>query len=205
MAAEAESLMGQTAPAFYDALEGTLAEAWRLLAAGVADRRSGFHTLAVATIGQDGRPRARTVVLRGCDPVAATLRFHTDARAGKIAELERDRRIALHSYDAARKIQIRIEGVARIHADDAVADAAWAGSRDFSKVCYGIAPGPGTPIIAPGAYSMPTDTEEVAAGRADFRAVVIAATTLEWLYLAHAGHRRALFDLASGEGRWLAP
>jgi hypothetical protein len=144
-------------------------------------------------------------VLRGCDRESATLRFHTDARAGKIAELEHDPRIGLHFYDPAQKIQVRIEGNARIHADDAVADAAWAGSRDFSRVCYGIAPGPGTPISAPDAYAMPEEPEAVAQGREDFRAVVIAATTLEWLYLAHAGHRRAFYDLASGEGRWLAP
>jgi hypothetical protein len=197
--------MGQTEPAFLDDLGGTLDEAWLLLTAGVTDRRSGFHTLTVATIGLAGQPRARTAVLRGCDPARATLRFHTDARAAKTTELARDPRIALHGYDRARKVQIRIEGTARIHADDAVADAAWAGSRDFSRVCYGIAPAPGTPIDAPAGYAMPQDDASIAAGRADFRAVVIAATTLEWLYLAHAGHRRALFDLTSGEARWLAP
>jgi hypothetical protein len=197
--------MGQARPGFYDDLPATLAEAWRLLTAGVTDRRSGFHTLTVATIGLDGRPRTRTVVLRGCEATAATLRFHTDARAAKAAELARDPRIALHAYDPVQKIQIRIEGIARIHADDAVADAAWAGSRDFSRACYGISPGPGTPVTAPDAYAMPEDAEAVAAGRADFRAVVITGATLEWLYLAHAGHRRALFDLARADGRWLAP
>jgi hypothetical protein len=192
-------------PEFRGDLAATLAEAWRLLSAGVTDRRSGFHLMTAATLGLDGRPRARMVVLRGCDPLASTLRFHTDARACKIAELEHDPRIALHSYDPTRKIQIRLEGVSRIHARDAVADAAWAGSREFSRVCYGIAPGPGTPIAAPDAYAMPQAPDAVAAGRTDFRAVVIVAATLEWLQLAHSGHSRASFDLASGEGRWLAP
>jgi hypothetical protein len=192
-------------PDFYNDLAGTLAQAWALLARGVKDRRSGFHTPTIATIGLDGGPRARTVVLRGCDAARAELRFHTDARAAKIAELARNPRIALHAYDAGQKIQIRIEGVAAIHADDAVADAAWAGSREFSRVCYGITPGPGSVIESAGSFSLPQDTAGIAAGREDFRAVVIAARRLEWLYLAHEGHRRALFDLTTGQGRWLAP
>jgi hypothetical protein len=192
-------------PDFYDDLRGALDEAWRLLTAGVSDRRSGFHTVTIATIGLDGRPRVRTVVLRGCDRTSASLRFHTDARAAKTAELQHDPRIALHGYDPSQKIQIRIEGMARIHSDDALADAAWEASREFSRACYSIAPGPGTTIAAPDGYVMPQDSHAVASGRSDFRAVIIAATSLEWLYLAHAGHRRALFDLGTGEGRWLAP
>ncbi|MGL4727123.1 MAG: pyridoxamine 5'-phosphate oxidase family protein [Bosea sp. (in: a-proteobacteria)] len=192
-------------PSFYNDLSATLEQAWALLTRGVKDRHSGFHTPTIATLGLDGRPRARTVVLRGCDPAKGELRFHTDARAAKITELGRDARIALHGYDRDSKIQIRLEGIAHIHGDDAVADAAWAGSREFSRVCYGIAPGPGTAIEAAGDFTLPHDAVAIAAGRADFRAMIIKAQTLEWLYLAHEGHRRALFDLSSGSGRWLAP
>jgi pyridoxamine 5'-phosphate oxidase len=192
-------------PSFYNDLAGTLGHAWALLARGVKDRHSGFHTPTIATIGPDGRPRARTVVLRGCDPSTGELRFHTDARAAKIAELSLDPRIALHGYDRGQKIQIRIDGVASIHGDDAVADQAWQGSQEFSKVCYGIAPGPGTVIEAAGDFTLPDDSIAISAGQAAFRAVVIKAQTLEWLYLAHVGHRRAVFDLSIGQGRWLAP
>lgn len=194
-------------PAFVDDLAETRAHAWRQLARGVADRRSSFHTPSVATIGLDGRPRLRTVVLRGVEPAAARLRFHTDARADKVAELSADPRIALHAYDAAGKFQLRIEGLARLHRDDATADAAWAGSRPMSRACYGTVPAPGSRLAGPNDFTLPADEAALDAGRGHFCVVVIDALTLETLALAHEGHRRARFDLRSqaDSGVWLVP
>lgn len=192
-------------PAFADDLAGTLAHAWACLARGVADRRSAFHTIGVATIGLDGRPRLRTVVLRAVEPSAARLRFHTDARADKVAELAADPRIALHGYDPGGKLQIRVEGRASVHGEDAVADAAWAASRPMSRDCYGTRPAPGTPLSAPDAFALPADEAERAAGRVHFRAVTVAVETIETLYLAHCGHRRARFDIRTREAAWLVP
>ena len=61
----------------YDNLEASLAEAWARLARGVKDRRSAFHTPVLASVGADGVPQVRTLVLRAADPVAWRLRFHT--------------------------------------------------------------------------------------------------------------------------------
>lgn len=192
-------------PSHYDSLEGSLAEAWRLWARGVADRRSPFHAPTLATIGLDGRPRARVVILRGCEPAHARLRFHTDLRSDKVSELAARPAVALTGYDAAAKVQVRLEGEARLHKDDAVADAAWAGSRSFSRACYAIAPGPGTVIGAGGDFTLPVDETEISAGRPHFCAVIVHARVLEWLYLAHGGHRRARFDLVTGAATWLTP
>jgi hypothetical protein len=82
-------------PAFYDDLPQTLRACWTLLERGAADRRSAFHTLAVATTGLDGRPRVRTVVSRRVDPPARAVRFHADSRSAKVAELRADPRLAL--------------------------------------------------------------------------------------------------------------
>ena len=38
-------------PSFYNDLDGTLAESWRLIARGMADRRSPFHHPTLATLG----------------------------------------------------------------------------------------------------------------------------------------------------------
>jgi pyridoxamine 5'-phosphate oxidase len=195
-------------PSFYDDLDGTLAEAWRLIARGVADRRSAFHHPVVATLGLDGTPRARTVILRGCDAAGRVLRFHTDQRSEKVREIAACPDVALHFYDPGAKIQLRLAGRATAHRDDAVADTAWAGSRVFSRQCYGIAPGPGTPIAAGEDFSLPDTTDEAtAAGRAQFVAVTVEIVTLEWLYLAAAGHRRARFDWTGGalKASWLTP
>jgi pyridoxamine 5'-phosphate oxidase len=193
---------------FRNDLGETLAEAWRLLARGVADRRHGFHHPVVATVGTNGRPRARTVILRGVDVAGRKIRFHTDHRAGKIAELVAEPRIALLFYDVGAKAQVRIEGRALLHHADEKALAAFEGSRLMSRVCYGALPAPGTPIDAPDAFSLPEASEEATrAGEANFVAVLVAVESLEWLHLGHAGHRRALFSwptdtLTAG---WLAP
>ncbi|MCU0884425.1 MAG: pyridoxamine 5'-phosphate oxidase family protein, partial [Beijerinckiaceae bacterium] len=163
----------RTVPAFYDDLAETRAQAWALLARGVADRRSAFHAPTLATVGLDGRPRARVVILRGCDTGRATLRFNTDRRTAKFAEIAANPLVALTGYDAGAKIQIRIEGRASLHVDDALADSAWAAARPFSRVCYGTAPAPGTMLEAGGDFSLPSEDADIAAGRAHFSAVVI--------------------------------
>jgi pyridoxamine 5'-phosphate oxidase len=200
--------MSEPVPSFYDDLGQTLAESWRLIARGVADRRSAFHHPTVATLGDDGRPRLRTVILRGCDVSSRVLRFHTDLRSEKVSEIRRDNRISLHFYDPGSKIQLRLEGTAEINTHNALADAAWAGSRVFSRQCYGIVPGPGTTIGNGQDFSLPETTDTAtAAGRTNFCAVTVHVERLEWLYLASSGHRRALFrwDEGTFDARWLAP
>jgi len=61
-------------------LDEIRADAFRLIARGVADRRSPFRTPTLATVGVDGRPRLRTVVLRAFD--AAARRIVVQRRAG---------------------------------------------------------------------------------------------------------------------------
>jgi pyridoxine/pyridoxamine 5'-phosphate oxidase len=187
-------------------LAAALGDSWARLQEGVRNRRSPFHSPMAATIGLDGQPRARVVILRGCEPAERFLRFHTDRRSDKIAELIRQPCIGLTAYDAAAKVQVRVEGQASLHWDDAVADQAWEGSRVFSRICYGAEPGPGRELAGPGAFRLPADEAEIAAGRANFCAVRIIVERLEWLHLAHEGHRRARFDVASSaNGVWLSP
>lgn len=192
-------------PAHAGKLDATLAEALRLLSRGVADRRHAFHTPSLASIGQDGTPLARTVVLRGFDAAARTLRFHTDARSAKVGEFAADPRCALHLYDATAQIQLRLAGQIAIHGQDALADTAWAASRPMSRVIYALPPdaGPGTPLGAP--LPAPTDPE---AGRPYFRVLVMRMTHLEWLWLAASGHQRAAFawdDTGALSSSWLVP
>jgi pyridoxine/pyridoxamine 5'-phosphate oxidase len=195
-------------PSFYNDLDETLAESWGLIARGVQDRRSPFHHPTLATLGADGRPRLRTLILRGCDAPGRTLRLHTDARSEKVSEIRQDPRVGLHFYDPTAKIQLRIDGSATLNTDNAIADAAWAGSRLMSRQCYGIAPGPGTAIDAADAFALPeTSDAGTAPGRANFCSITIRIESLEWLYLAVAGHRRALFRWPDErpQAGWLAP
>jgi hypothetical protein len=197
--------MPETDAALHDSLPATLARAFAMLSEGVTSRRGAAHSPALATIGLDGRPRLRTVVLREVDEAARTLRFHTDRRSEKVPEIEREPRVALHVYDQAAKFQMRVEGRASLHRDDAVADAAWAGSRAMSRACYGTVPAPGRPIGEGGAFRLP-EPDELDAGRANFAAVVVTLERIETLHLAFTGHRRALFRFEGTWGAtWLVP
>ncbi|WP_198372559.1 pyridoxamine 5'-phosphate oxidase family protein [Roseomonas rosulenta] len=183
--------------------QDALADAFRLLSRGVADRRSPFHTPTLATRGLDGAPDLRTVVLRGFDPATRLLRIHTDRRSAKAGEIAADPRAALHGYDAAAQVQIRIAGVASLHLDDATADAAWAASREMSRMCYATPHAPGAPVEEP-----PPAPQDAAAGRANFAAVTLRIDALDWLLLAAAGHRRARFawdDAGALCAGWAAP
>lgn len=193
-------------PAFYNDLEESLAEAWRHLETGVTDRKSGFHTVQLATVATDGAPSVRTCVLRAVDPEARWLQVHTDRRGRKPAEIAREPRAAIHAYAPGAKIQIRASGTAEIHTDDDVASAAWARTRWFSRECYRVQPGPGTPLDVPDAAEIPDVTDQEI-GRENFAVLRLHVDRMEWLYLAAAGHRRALFDWSGGvrHATWLVP
>ena len=194
-------------PAFYDDLAATLAEAWRLLKAGVSDRKSAFHVPTLATIGPDGAPSVRTVVLRSADPGRRLLRVHTDVRAAKTAEIEAEPRVAMHFYDPVKKIQLRVAGAAQLHRKDRLANQAWSATRPFSRICYRAESAPGTVIDRPQTDPMDPGIGTSEAARGNFAAVSISVHRIEWLYLAAQGHRRARFDwLERGlQATWLAP
>jgi pyridoxamine 5'-phosphate oxidase len=186
-------------------LDTALSSCWTLLGRGVADRRHGFHHPVVANVSIEGRPRARVVVLRQAERTAKTLRFHTDVRSQKWEELKQVSGVAVSLYDEAARVQIKIEGRAALHCDDAIADAAWASSQKMSRVCYGTTPSPGTAVGKGNGFELPSEDAEIAAGRANFGAVVIHIEKLEWLFLRVGGHRRAHFDFQSQTAQWLVP
>ena len=195
-------------PSFADDLSLTLAEALATLRDAVRDRRSPMHTPSAATIGLDGRPRNRIVVLRGFNPEERTLRFHTDIRSEKWHELVRDPRLALLFYHPEVRIQLRLEGLAEWHQDDPVADAAWTDSQAMSRHCYAVRPEPGSQLDVAGAFVLPKGRELSDEGRPNFVAILLHYHRLEWLWLGADGHRRAVFewtDAASLNASWRVP
>jgi len=188
----------------YDDLERTLAYAWELLERGVRDRHSPIHTPTVATIGSDGRPSIRTVVLRDCDPAARTLRFHTDRRAPKLQQMLRDPRGSLHTYDPIEKVQLRLD-IALEPMEDAERDAIWATTHPMSRMCYQVTSPPGTPLGEP--TEVQHDADATQEGAQHFLPIRVHVERIEWLYLAARGHRRAEFSWANEDliSRWLVP
>ena len=193
-------------------LDHGLAEAQRILAAGAADRHCAAHSPAVASVGSDGAPDQRVMVLRQCDWRARTLRFHTDARSPKVHDLSAAP-VSVLAYEPDEKTQLRISGLARIESDSAAADEAWRESTNFARRCYMADPPPSTSVDAP-TSGLPPSVEgrepseaELADARAHFALLLVEMQRIDWLYLDRQGHRRARYDW-SGEqwgGQWLVP
>jgi pyridoxamine 5'-phosphate oxidase len=194
-------------------LDVVLADIWMRLVRGGSDRRSAFHTPIVASIDADGTPQQRVMVLRKCDDAAATMRFHTDLRSTKVAEIGEGARISVLGYDPAAKIQIRASGMAIVSSTGDVADAAWIASSPSSRRCYLTRYAPGSVAEKP-ISGLPASVEnrvpersETEAGRANFAVLTAKLDRLEWLYLAHDGHVRARFarEENAWKGQWLIP
>ena len=195
-------------------LEGIVSGCLERLAQAPLERHDPFHIMGLATLGLDGRPRARSVVIRAFDPTGPEIAFNSDARSPKVAEMERDPRVSLLFYDREEGIQIRAEAEAQIHKQDERANAAWQAGSLFARRCYLQEPGPSSRASGP-TSGLPAEVEgrepseeELLPARRNFVYVTCRVEWLDWLSLHHDGHRRARFDFdAKGvpSGTWLVP
>lgn len=198
-----------------DNLDEVRADIFRRLGRASKDRRSAMHTPVIGTVKADGTPSQRVMVLRAFDPATATLRFHTDSRAAKVEELAGGAPISVLAYDPGAKRQFRLSGTGRIEGAGETADKAWNDATLFARRCYLADPAPGTvsdvPVSGLAADiegRKPEDDAEVAPGRANFAVLLARIDAIEFLHLAHTGHRRAIFRLqpdGSWQGQWLVP
>ena len=182
---------------WFETLPGLWTGLWDCLADGVARRDAPARHVTFATVGLDGGPGARTVVLRGADRGDSVVEVHTDLFSAKVAELRRDARAAILIWDGDRQLQMRLSVTVTILSGDAVA-AIWARVPDPSRQAYGVTPPPGTPIPDALAYDK----------RADGATFAVLRCAIDRVDLVHLGaaHRRARFDRADGwAGQWCVP
>lgn len=160
-------------------------QVWTRLVRGVRDRRAPSRHPTLATVSPEGKPEARTVVLRAADKGAATLDIHTDLHSAKVAGLRRTPFAALHVWDATARLQTRIEAtVAILTGPDAA--VIWDGVPDMSRPSYGSLPSPGQPIAQALDYARQPDPARFA----------VLRLTVQRIDALHLGpdHRRARFD-----------
>ncbi len=173
------------------------AEVWARLTRGVHDRHAPARHPTLATVTPEGRPQARTVVLRAADKAAGTLDIHTDLRSAKVGDLRVTPFAALHVWDASAHLQLRLEAHVTLLTGPDVA-AIWAGVPEVSRLSYGSTPAPGQPIAQALDYTKAADPES-------FVILRLAIATVDALHLG-PHHRRARFDRDDGwAGTWLAP
>ncbi|MEM5426269.1 pyridoxamine 5'-phosphate oxidase family protein [Paraburkholderia ferrariae] len=186
-------------------------EVWARLNAGAnaGNERSPFTMLQVATIALDGAPAVRTVVLRRVSRERRSVMFHTDVRSTKVSELRRDPRVSLVGCDLDGGIQIRLHGVARIVETPSDTRAVWDSSRPRTLIVYRTPLAPATPVASPAEAHATTLAEDSdsSAGFENFCLIDVTVSSIDYLDLNPAGHRRASLVFEEGEwrGTWLAP
>lgn len=182
---------------------------WDCLAAAASESNHAFNAMQASTIGLDGAPNVRTVALRRVSEPESLIGFHTDLRSPKVAELDREPRIALAGTDSDRKRQIRVFGEAHIIRDGPVRVEAWKSSSDHDLIQYRTLLAPGTPIARPrDAFGEKGDIPGPDEGLAHFCVVEVHAVSIDWLDLSEADHPlRVRFIRSDDEwtGRWIAP
>lgn len=177
-------------------LAGTQAQAWHRILRGLADRRAPARHPVLATAGLHGGAEARVVVLRGASRTDRRLEVHSDAAAGKAAEIAADPRATLLIWEAKAQLQIRLRvTVTAIPADP----DRWARVPEAARQVYGGTPPPGTVLEDPADWTGAPTLDR-------FLALDCALDEMETLHLGPDRHRRALFRAADGwRGRWIAP
>lgn len=199
---------------FYDDLALSLAETQRIISDGAKNRRAAAHHPVVATVHADGVPQQRVMILRDVDWTSRELRFHTDRRSAKVSQISTGPLASILIYDEPSKVQLRITGSIRIETGG-IAEAAWASSTTFARRCYMAEFAPGSVSAIP-TSGLPEwiegkQPEEIQLNdaRGNFAALIVTIDSLEWLYLANVGHRRAHWqwdDTAlDWSGCWLVP
>jgi pyridoxamine 5'-phosphate oxidase len=200
-------------PAFYNDLDLSLNHARSMIAKGAASRRSSFHTPVVATLNKDGSPSQRIMVLRALDWENRRVRFHTDARSHKVAELHFGDSASIIFYDPGIKIQLRLSGRAWTEESNEHVNAAWQNSTEFARRCYMTEKAPGALLSAPSSglpdwiVGQQPIEEQLQPYRVNFAVLWFEFSQLEWLYLANVGHRRArwIWNKKDWHGSWLVP
>jgi len=177
------------------------------LTQGAADKTHAFHLPALATIGMDGKPMVRHLILRAASPASRTLHFYTDSRSQKLIEIDRNPDVNLVFYDPSAGVQLRVEGVAT-QGDKGQAEQAWRNLSPLGRRAYTAISGTGQPLEQPSS-ALPTHLEgripeagEVESSFANFTLICVTYDALDWLSLSRAGNRRAQFSWQSASKNW---
>ena len=183
---------------------------WSMLNNAVKDRSSQFR-IPVFSCGDNSNIESRIIVLRKSDESNNLLQFHSDIRSNKIEILKKNSKASLLFYDKELKIQVRLKVETIINHNNDVAKKAWEKTQHISRKCYLVDSGPGTISDKPTSGLKPEldnfeyTKEQSEEGYKNFTVIQCKIKSIEWLYLAAKGHRRARFDLENNKKIWLVP
>ena len=197
-------------PAYYEDLGEIQNKYWAMLDDAVINRSSPVRIPVFICAHQD-EVDGRIVVLRKSDRKNNLLQFHTDFRSPKVDILQKNKKASLVFYDKEEKIQLRVKVECGVNNQNSIAEESWKKTRHISRRCYLTDSPPGTSSNSPtsGMISKLEDfdytKEQSEEGYKNFTVIRCKIKSIEWLYLAAKGHRRAKFDFESNKDTWLIP
>ena len=197
-------------PAYYEDFGEIKKKIWSMLDDAVTNRSSQFR-IPTFICGNNNDIDGRIVVLRKSDQQNNLIQFHSDIRSDKIELLKNNSNAALLFYDKDEKIQVRLKVNCIINHQNDITKSSWEKTQHISRKCYLVDNGPGTESDVPTSGLKPEldnfdyTKEQSEEGYKNFTVIQCKIKSIEWLYLAAKGHRRARFDLETNKYDWLVP
>ena len=197
-------------PAYYEDFKEIKKKIWSMLDDAVTNRSSQFR-IPVFVCGDQSDFDGRIVVLRKADPTNNLLQFHSDIRSDKIPKLKNNKNASMLFYDKEEKIQVRLKVECNINHDNEITKESWSKTGHISRKCYLVDNGPGTESPTPTSGLKPEldnfefTMEQSEKGYKNFTVIQCKIKSIEWLYLAAKGHRRARFEIDNNKEYWLVP
>ncbi len=197
-------------PAYYEDFNEIKKKIWLMLDDAVKNRSSQFR-IPTFICGNGDNLDGRIIVLRKSDQSNNLVQFHSDIRSDKIEILKKNPNAAMLFYDKEEKIQVRLKVNCVINYNNEITKTSWDKTQHISRKCYLVDNGPGTVSDFPTSGLKPEldnfeyTKEQSEEGYKNFTVIQCKIKSIEWLYLAAKGHRRARFDLENNNDSWLVP
>ena len=171
---------------------------WKELGRASVDRHHAWRTPVLATVGCDGSPNARTVVLRKVDTNQQTLYFYTDARSAKVSELTKEPKAVLAFWSGRLNWQLRVKVEISVATHGPEIQALWQRIQQSASAADYLA------TEAPGSErTTGFSTAQNLSGDHHFALLNAQVLQMDWLELGHGAHRRA--RLSADTWQWLVP
>ena len=200
-----------TEVSYYENFQEIQKKIWSTLGDAVVNRNSPFR-IPVFICGDQNDFDGRIVVLRKSDQDNKLLQYHSDIRSDKIKKLKKNKNAAMLFYSKEEKIQLRIKVECLINHDNDITKESWLKTQHISRKCYLVNSAPGTKSVTPTSGLKPEldnfefTKEQSEMGYKNFTVIQCKVKSIEWLYLAAKGHRRAFLDYSGSEKyTWLVP
>ena len=171
---------------------------WKELGRASVDRHHEWRTPVLATVGCDGSPNARTVVLRKVDANQQILCFYTDARSEKVSELSKEPKAVFVFWSHRLNWQLRVKAQISIITEGPELLTLWQRvqqSAPAADYMASAAPGTKRPEGFSSAQTLSDDNH--------FALLNSQVIKMDWLELGRGGHRRA--RMSADTWQWLIP